>query len=120
MGRTSEFYFSQTLRQPLEHCGWKDIHETSFSLIKKLDGRKNAVLAKTSDLDLIILYIFRSHPLLNNKLVPAQLSSSSTGLTRKETLAMLRSLKKDFTLSLCACLTDWDFCRPVLWQFAFT
>jgi len=51
VGCTSEFYFSQTLGQSLEDCGWKDIDETSFSLIKKLDGRKNAILADSFDLD---------------------------------------------------------------------
>ena len=54
MGCTSEFYFSQTLGRPLEDCGWKDIHETSFSLIKKLDGRKNAVLADSFERDCML------------------------------------------------------------------
>jgi hypothetical protein len=51
VGSTLEFYFSQNLGRPLEDCGWKDIHETSFSLVKKLDRRKNVVLAKTFDLE---------------------------------------------------------------------
>ena len=51
MGHTSEFYFSQTLGRPLDDCGWKDIHETSFSLIKNLVGKKNAVLADSFECD---------------------------------------------------------------------
>ena len=46
-----EFYFSQTLGRSLEDCGWKDIHETSFRLIKKPVGEKNAILAQTFELD---------------------------------------------------------------------
>ena len=61
---TSEFYFSQTLRRPLEDCGWKDIHETSFSLLKKLDGRKNAVLADSFERDCTTSRIMRSFFLL--------------------------------------------------------
>ena len=55
MGHTPEFYFSQTLGRPLDDCGWKDIHETSFSLIKILVGKKNAVLADSFERDCIVL-----------------------------------------------------------------